>query len=271
MQRSTLAPWRHSYKQGVCHLSRETRKWRQIFLSPCLRLSFCLCLLVPPSLLSLSLCLSVPLFSSVFCLLCILFLLFCFLLLSLSPRNCEYWICVIHCFPSTCVHLPLSSAGEGSLPSKPTAMSLDWSETGSSQTQGGGSPLQEVQSSASTLTFAADMEADSHVESDSDDTTLSEAPPLIQRRSTLCLGKPAKNQQPLRDWLTPGYDVYVITLQEVTSKGSHTRRSSTKGNFLSFSFHFLLPLHTGCSSSPCPSACRQTDRSEKEQRAFLLT
>ncbi|CDI73835.1 endonuclease/exonuclease/phosphatase domain-containing protein, putative [Eimeria praecox] len=94
-------------------------------------------------------------------------------------------------------------------------MSLEWNEPDGGQTQM--SPLHAAQSSASTLTMGADTEAESHAESDSEDTTVSEAPPLIQRRSTLCLGKPTKNQQPLRDWLIPGYDVYVVTLQEVTN------------------------------------------------------
>ncbi|CDJ39015.1 endonuclease/exonuclease/phosphatase domain-containing protein, putative [Eimeria tenella] len=100
----------------------------------------------------------------------------------------------------------------GSPQRKGPTTSVEWSEAGSQAVR-----LRASQSSTSTLTIGQDTEVESHMDSDSDDSTLSEAPPLIQRRSTLSLSKPAPNQQPLKDWLLPGYDVYVVTLQEVTN------------------------------------------------------
>lgn len=41
---------------------------------------------------------------------------------------------------------------------------------------------------------------------------------FLQRRSTMLLSKPRPGEQPLKDWVLPGYDVYVVTLQEVTSE-----------------------------------------------------
>lgn len=84
-----------------------------------------------------------------------------------------------------------------------------------------------AQSTVSTLIIGPDMDIESRQDSDSDVTTRSEVPPpLMQRRSTLCLSKPGPNQQPLKDWLVPGYDIYVVTLQEVTSTWAYTPRLS---------------------------------------------
>lgn len=120
-----------------------------------------------------------------------------------------------------CCLFPLHCATPGGSPQRkgPTT-SVEWSEAGSQAVR-----LRASQSSTSTLTIGQDTEVESHMDSDSDDSTLSEAPPLIQRRSTLSLSKPAPNQQPLKDWLLPGYDVYVVTLQEVTSKWPLPRNS----------------------------------------------
>ncbi|OEH75506.1 endonuclease exonuclease phosphatase domain-containing protein [Cyclospora cayetanensis] len=75
-----------------------------------------------------------------------------------------------------------------------------------------------AQSTTSSLTIDPDIEMESRQDSSSDASTHTDEPPLIQRHSTLCLSKPGPNQQPLKDWLHPGYDIYVVTLQEVTSR-----------------------------------------------------
>ncbi|KAL8273092.1 hypothetical protein Esti_003013 [Eimeria stiedai] len=96
------------------------------------------------------------------------------------------------------------------LSTKPGTTSVEWTEPSDTLDTA-------VSCVSSVMTSGPDGELESRASDSETSTHGKSSAPLIQRRSTLNLTKPGPNQQPLRDWLIPGYDIYVITLQEVTN------------------------------------------------------
>ncbi|KAL8429186.1 hypothetical protein ACSSS7_006745 [Eimeria intestinalis] len=93
---------------------------------------------------------------------------------------------------------------------KPATTSVEWTEACDALDSA-------VSCVSSVVTNGLEAELDSGESESEASTHGGSAPPNVQRMTTLNLSKPGPNQQPLRDWLTPGYDIYVITLQEVTN------------------------------------------------------